>query len=76
VTRIRGGWINQNYVQLAYQLCNCVCGFLYAFTATYLILLGMNYIPGLSLRVKPEDELEGIDHAELGEPSAVTEKQE
>lgn len=53
-----------------------MCGFLYAFTATYLILLGMNYIPGLSLRVKPEDELEGIDHAELGEPSAVTEKQE
>lgn len=66
-TKIRGGWINHNYIQLAYQLCNCVTGFLYAFTVTYIILLVMNYIPGLSLRVSVESELRGIDHSELGQ---------
>lgn len=66
-TVIQGGWINRHWVQVPYQLLNCVCGFTYSFVATMIILAIMNRIPGLSLRVSEEAEREGIDDAELGE---------
>jgi ammonium transporter, Amt family len=67
VTKIRGGWVNHHYMQVLYQLCNCVTGFVYAFFVTYAILIIMNLIPGLSLRVSEESEFRGIDLSELGE---------
>ncbi|KAI0428678.1 ammonium transporter [Xylaria sp. FL1042] len=66
-TVIPGGWINHNYVQLGYQIADSVAGFSYSFVLTCVILFLMNLIPGLSLRVKPEEEDIGIDDIQLGE---------
>lgn len=66
-TEIAGGWINHNYVQLGYQLADSVSGFAYSFFGTCLILFILNLIPGLSLRAPEEDEIMGIDDAEIGE---------
>lgn len=66
-TTIPGGWINHNYIQLGYQLADSVSGFAYSFFGTCLILFILNLIPGLSLRAPEEDEIMGIDDAEIGE---------
>lgn len=66
-TEIDGGWINKNYIQLGYQLADSVSGMAYAFFGTCIILFVMNLIPGLSLRAPEEDEIMGIDDAEIGE---------
>jgi len=66
-TVIPGGWINRNYIQLAYQLSDSVTGFAYSFVGSCIILLVMNFIPGLSLRSTEDDEIMGIDDAEIGE---------
>lgn len=65
-TEIPGGWINQNYVQLGKQLADSVAGFAYSFVLTCLILFLMNLVPGLSLRVSPEEEELGLDDGQLG----------
>jgi ammonium transporter, Amt family len=67
VTVIPGGWLNHNWIQLAHQLADCVTGFSYSFGMTCIILFVMNLIPGLSLRVSDDAEIQGIDEAELGE---------
>ncbi|KAJ2999370.1 hypothetical protein NUW58_g4 [Xylaria curta] len=64
---IPGGWINHNYIQLAYQIADSVAGFAYSFVLTCVILFLLNLIPGLSLRVSPEEEDIGIDDIQLGE---------
>jgi Amt family ammonium transporter len=64
---IPGGWINRNYIQLAYQLADCVSGFAYSFFGTCIILFLMNLVPGLSLRASAEEEEMGLDDAQLGE---------
>ena len=64
---INGGWLNQNWVQLGYQLADSVSGMAYSFGGTCLILFIMNLIPGLSLRATEEAEILGIDDAEIGE---------
>ncbi len=61
------GWLNQNWIQLGYQLADCVAGFSYSFGVTCLILFVMNLIPGLSLRVSAEEEELGLDDTQLGE---------
>ncbi|KAI1642887.1 ammonium transporter [Daldinia loculata] len=66
-TEIPGGWINHNYVQLGYQIADCVAGFSYSFVLTCVILFVLNLIPGLSLRVSAENEEVGIDDDQLGE---------
>lgn len=40
---------------------------LYSFIVSCLILLVLNFIPGLHLRVSEEDEIMGIDETEVGE---------
>ena len=67
ITVIPGGWINQHYIQLAYQLANTVYIAAYSFTVTYLILFVMNRIPGLHLRATEEAEILGIDEDQCGE---------
>ncbi|KAH8592396.1 ammonium transporter-like protein [Bisporella sp. PMI_857] len=64
---INGGWLNQNWVQLGYQLADSVSGMAYSFGGTCLILFVMNLIPGLQLRASEEAEILGIDDAEIGE---------
>ncbi|KAI0598808.1 ammonium transporter AmtB-like domain-containing protein [Biscogniauxia sp. FL1348] len=66
-TEIPGGWINHNYVQLGYQIADSVAGFSYSFVLTCVILFLMNLIPGLSLRLSPEEEAIGVDDGQLGE---------
>ena len=66
MTKIQGGGVNHNYIQLAYQLSNSVLGFVYSFVVTYFILFLMRLIPGLSLRVTEEAEIKGIDETEIG----------
>ncbi|KAI0199416.1 ammonium transporter [Astrocystis sublimbata] len=66
-SEIPGGWVNQNYIQLAYQIADSVAGFSYSFGLTCIILFLLNLIPGLSLRVRPEEEDIGIDDIQLGE---------
>ena len=66
-TVIPGGWLNHHWIQLAYQLCDCVTGFSYSFGVTCVILFIMNLIPGLTLRSSEESEIVGIDEAEIGE---------
>lgn len=64
---IDGGWLNHHWVQLGYQLADCVAGFSYSFVLTCVILFLMNLVPGLSLRVTAEEEELGLDDAQLGE---------
>jgi Amt family ammonium transporter len=67
MTSIPGGWLNHNWIQLAYQLADSVSGFAYSFFGTCLILFLMNLIPSLSLRASAEEEEMGLDEAQLGE---------
>ncbi|KAK0727626.1 ammonium transporter AmtB-like domain-containing protein [Lasiosphaeria miniovina] len=66
-TVIAGGWVNQNYIQLGFQLADSVAGFSYSFVMTCVILFLLNLVPGLSLRVSAEEEELGLDDAQLGE---------
>jgi len=66
-TAIPGGWINHHYMQILYQLGSSCAIMGYAFVATLIILIVMDFIPGLSLRATPEAEVIGIDEHELGE---------
>jgi Amt family ammonium transporter len=66
-TPISGGWLDKHYIQLAYQLADSVAGFGYSFVMTTIILWIMHVIPGLRLRASENDEIIGIDDAEMGE---------
>lgn len=59
--------MNQHWVQIGYQFADATAGASWSFFITLLILLIMDRIPGLSLRVDPEMELQGLDAAEIGE---------
>ena len=65
VTKIPGGWLNQHYIQLVYQLCNCAVGITYSFVMTSAILFVMT-LCGLTLRVTEDEEERGIDDSEIG----------
>lgn len=64
---IKGGWLNHNWIQLAYQLADSVAGGAYSFGGTCIILFVINLIPGLKIRATEEAEILGIDDAEIGE---------
>jgi Amt family ammonium transporter len=66
-TNIPGGWLNQNWIQLAYQLADSVAGGAYSFGGTCIILFVINLVPGLKIRATEEAEILGIDDAEIGE---------
>ncbi|KAL1955132.1 hypothetical protein VTO42DRAFT_8996 [Malbranchea cinnamomea] len=66
-SEIDGGWLNQNYIQLAYQLADSVSGMAYSFFGSCTILFLINLIPGFRLRASEDAEIMGIDDAELGE---------
>ncbi|KAF9517950.1 hypothetical protein BS47DRAFT_1389403 [Hydnum rufescens UP504] len=66
-TFILGGWLDQHYIQLAYQLMDSVSGLAWSFVVTTIILWTMHFIPGLRLRASEEAEIIGIDDAEMGE---------
>ncbi|RAK97038.1 ammonium permease MEP2 [Aspergillus ibericus CBS 121593] len=66
-TTIAGGWINHHYIQLGYQLADSISGMAYSFFGSCIILFVINLIPGLHLRIPEEEEILGVDDAEIGE---------
>jgi len=66
-THIPGGWLDRHFIQLAIQLADGVTGFVYSFCGSCLILFILNFIPGFHLRASEEDEIMGMDDAEVGE---------
>ncbi|CAK9441098.1 uncharacterized protein LODBEIA_P49670 [Lodderomyces beijingensis] len=66
-TEIEGGWINQHYIQLAYQLAGSVAVAAWSFGVTSIILLAMDRIPFLRLRLHEDEEMLGTDLAQIGE---------
>jgi len=67
ITEIPGGWLNQNYIQLGYQLASTCAIIGYTFVVTMIIVVALDYIPGLSLRASEEAELVGMDEDQIGE---------
>lgn len=66
-TVIAGGWMNHHWVQLGYQLAGSVSIGAWSFTVTAIILLIMDRVPFLRLRLHEDEELLGVDLAEIGE---------
>lgn len=66
-TVIDGGWMNHHYIQLGYQLAGSVSVGAYSFVVTAIILLILDRIPFLRLRLHEDEELLGVDLAEIGE---------
>ena len=66
-TVIEGGWIQQHWIQIAWQAAAVFAGAAYSFVLTGLILFVLNRIPGFKLRVTPQEEIFGIDDIEIGE---------
>lgn len=67
IAEIPGGWLDHNYIQLAYQLADSVASMSYSFVMTTIILWIMHFIPGFRLRASEKAEILGIDDANLGE---------
>lgn len=66
-TVIKGGWMNHHYKQLGYQLAGSVSIGAYSFVVTAIILFILDKIPFLRLRLHEDEELLGVDLAEIGE---------
>lgn len=66
-TVIPGGWLNHHWVQPAIQLGAGLAGFAYSLGGSCIILTVMDKIPGLNLRASNDDEVLGIDEAQVGE---------
>jgi Amt family ammonium transporter len=64
---ILGGFINQNYIQVAIQLLAVAASASWSFILTFLILQIVGFIPGLRLKLTEEEEHIGSDLVELGE---------
>lgn len=65
LTMINGGWLNKNWIQVAYQLASSAAILSYTFVMTMVILLLLDYIPGCSLRASEEAEIIGIDEDQV-----------
>lgn len=61
------GWINHHYVQLGYQLADSCAGFGWSFVLTMILLFLIDHIPGCSFRCSEDDEIIGLDIAQVGE---------
>ncbi|KAK9464211.1 ammonium transporter AmtB-like domain-containing protein [Lipomyces oligophaga] len=55
------GWIDGNYVQLAYQIAECCAITTYSFIVSLGLLYIINLIPGLHVRSTEQEELDGLD---------------
>ncbi|PKS11131.1 hypothetical protein jhhlp_002892 [Lomentospora prolificans] len=56
-----GGWYAQNFKQVGYQLAAALACAAWSFFISCLLLFVINKIPGLHLRVREEDEIQGLD---------------
>ncbi|KAF5118158.1 hypothetical protein DV454_000639 [Geotrichum candidum] len=68
---IDGGWVAHHWIQLGYQLADICSVTAWSFVLTYVICFCVNFIPGLHLRVSPEEEEAGMDLLEIHEIGGV-----
>jgi Amt family ammonium transporter len=66
-TTLLGGVIDGNPILLVYQLLGSLAIALYSLFGTVVILYCIQSLPRLSLRLTPQEEAIGGDHAEMGE---------
>lgn len=66
-TLIDGGWMNHHWKQLGYQLAASVSNAAWSFIVTSIILFAMDKVPFLRLRLHEDEELMGVDLAQIGE---------
>jgi len=66
-TEIAGGWFDQNWIQIGYQLADAVAGSAYSFVVTTAICWLFHFIPFLRLRSNDDEEIVGIDEYWIGE---------
>lgn len=64
---IPGGWINHHYVQLGYQIADSCYGVGWSFVITMVLLFLIDRLPYCHFRATEEEELLGIDLAQIGE---------
>jgi len=60
-----GGWWDQNYRQMGLQIAAALTCATWSFTISYILLFVINKIPGCSIRVSEQEELEGLDECYL-----------
>ena len=61
------GWVEGTWIQLGYQTAGAVVIAVWSFAITMLILVIMNYIPGLHFRPSETEEMIGNDLGQMGE---------
>ena len=66
------GLIEGNAGQVVTQIVACLATIVYSFTVTMIILKVLDLIPGLGLRVKDENEDQGLDLSSHGERAFVS----
>jgi Amt family ammonium transporter len=66
-SEIFGGWINNNYVQVWYQIVATISIAAYSFVISSVLLLAIDRIPGLNLRATENEENLGLDGTLIGE---------
>ena len=66
------GLIEGNAGQVVTQIVACIATIVYSFTVTMIILKVLDLIPGLGLRVKDENEDQGLDLSSHGERAFVS----
>ncbi|KAJ3053333.1 hypothetical protein HK097_004506 [Rhizophlyctis rosea] len=63
---INGGWMDQNWIQLGYQVGGSLAIAVWSFVISYILLTIINFIPGLHIRPTEDEELLGSD-IQMGE---------
>ncbi|KZT06258.1 ammonium transporter [Laetiporus sulphureus 93-53] len=66
-TGVNGGWLNRNWKQLYIQFAYVCAVVGYSFVVTAFLAKVTDFIPMLSLRASPDDEVMGMDDAQIGE---------
>lgn len=64
-----GGWVSHHWVQLGYNLAAAVACCAWSFVITFVLLFAINFIPGMKFRASEDDEIVGIDLAQVRLPS-------
>jgi ammonium transporter, Amt family len=60
-----GGWWDQHYAQMGYQLAAAVTCAAWSFVISCILLFVINKIPGCRIRATEQEELEGLDEIYL-----------
>lgn len=67
LTVIPGGWLDKNWRQVGLQLAWCCAVWGWTFVMSFILMFIIDHIPHCHFRAKQEDEIVGMDEADLGE---------